>query len=147
MMTLEKARGSYIVFYASLLHIPWAMVLLVNPTVHLATPIAGFYWLLKSPVSVAALLILVSISAAVGKMFVESKRKLLLCLIPQQFILMVSAAASCVSIYDSKYADGYAAPRDFIFNDQWPNILAMIVHTYYVATLVGHPISIGRNKS
>ena len=132
----ERAHGIYIVAYASFLHIPWALVLLANPKIHLATPIAGYFWLLNTPAQVAAMLLAVSAVAFIGKLWLQNTWALLACLVPQQGVLMISAAASMNAVFQGTYPDGYKAPMDFIFNDQWGNILAMVLHTYYVAFLV-----------
>lgn len=70
----------------------------------------------------------VSIAAAVG--LVRRSRKVsLVCLLPQQFVLMYSAFGACVAIYNSMFADGVARPREFLIADQFGWVLLAIAHT------------------
>ena len=49
--------------------------------------------------------------------------------LPQQFMLMVSALGACIAIWKSQFADGVDRPRAFIMADQAPAILMAIFHT------------------
>jgi hypothetical protein len=129
-----KGSGIYIVGLAAWLHIPWALVLLVNPEIHRDTPTAGFYWILSTPFSVAISLIAISILAFTGEIYWNGWLRFW-SLIPQQLALIISASSSIVAILHGHYADNYIAPRDFIFKDQWGNILTTLVHLWYMATL------------
>jgi len=50
-------------------------------------------------------------------------------LIPQQFVLMMSAFGAIAAIMHSTFADGVPRPRGFILADQSPAVLAAAFHT------------------
>lgn len=128
--------GIYIVLYAALLHILWALAMLFTTAEQWATPIAPLFQRFGGPPAVAAWLLGISILALIGKLRWRNTGLTLLCLLPQQWLLMESALASTQAILGSAYADGVLRPRVFIFCDQLPNVLAVICHTAYIVELM-----------
>lgn len=129
---MKTLAGIYIVSYAAGLHILWGVALLCTSFDQWATPISPYFQLFGGHLSVALWLLSISAVALGGKIWANRVVLLLLCLIPQQALLMISAWASGFAIYQQQYADGVSRPFVFIFCDQLPNILAMLAHTGYV---------------
>ena len=65
-------------------------------------------------------------------------------IIPQQILLMLSAWGSFFAVYNSMYADGVVRSRHFIFDDQWQNMITMLLHSFYLCTLL---VNLLRNKT
>lgn len=86
----------------------------------------------------SSLYFLISLIAVFGLCFLEnssSKNQRLisvLCIIPQQFILIVAMIGELVVIFSGKYADGYIPKGGsyFLFIDQLPSILLCITHAF-----------------
>ena len=61
-------------------------------------------------------------------------------LIPQQFLLMLSAANAITAVSLSAFGDGVVRERTFILADQFPGMLATLLHTLAVLDLYGGDI-------
>lgn len=133
-MNIVQRLGYYIVLFASGLHVGWVATLLGDDGVKLDTPTSVFYLALQTPQQVAWMLLLVSALAFYGEHY-QRGGKVILCLIPQQITLLASAGAGLFAVMAGHYPDGYAAPRSFIFRDQWSGIWASLLHLWFVATL------------
>jgi hypothetical protein len=55
-----------------------------------------------------------------------------LCMLPQQFIMMVSSGGALLSMWLGQFADGVQRPHAFLIADQAPAIIAAILHTYAI---------------
>jgi hypothetical protein len=51
-------------------------------------------------------------------------------LVPQQFVLIISASGALHAAFVGHYADGVPRPWQFILGDQLPVILAALLYTY-----------------
>jgi hypothetical protein len=128
------ALGKYIIAYASLLHLGWAVLLVVDPRSQGATPVHIIALVCGGPYRSAVVLALVAIAAGVFP-FLRSRVStgaLALMLIPQQAFLFMSAGAGIYAAVIGHYADGVPRASAFIFADQLPVILASLLYTIAV---------------
>ena len=137
---MKPTSGIYIVSYAAGLHILWGVALLCTKFDQWATPISPYFGIFGGHYSIAFWLLGISFVALAGKIWKARSVYLLMCLIPQQVLLMLSAWASGFAIYNQQYADGVPRPFVFIFCDQLPNILAMLAHTGYVVEVAAETL-------
>lgn len=127
-MFLFKERSvSIMVAYAVILHLVWAVAILIDPQSVNATAVHALHRLLHSPQNVALTAGLCSVLAGIG--MATRMPWLALLLIPQQILLMISAAGSFEAMWLSQYADGIFRARAFIIVDQVPVVLAALGHS------------------
>lgn len=117
---------SIIVFSAVLLHLSWAGILLFDESATNATALNALHRYISLPklppiIAGAAL-------CAVAAMLWPSRWTLAL-LVPQQILLMMSAAGCAEAIWLSQFADGVVRARGFIAADQIYSIIVAIGHT------------------
>ena len=116
-----------IIFFAIIQHFLWAMMLLYDEEVEQVTALSAltpFIIVYRGVV----LLLLVAILAA-SSIFVENRIYRTIMMIPQQFVLVVSAMGAMDAMIRGTFADGIAHPRSFIVADQIPAVLLCIFHT------------------
>jgi len=130
--------GIYIVALAALLHIGWAIDILIADKVEMTTPTAIYFDMFGDRYVVSGLLFAVSAFALVGKLRWDANWFSFWSVIPQQALLMLSAWSSGWAVYVGHYADGVVRSRHFLFDDQWQNIITMILHSVYVGILLVH---------
>ena len=124
-----------IIWYASLLHILWGIIIIASSGVPAATPLHMLNLLVPGHVMLASLLFTVASLALLG--IHRPKRWWLL--VPQQTILVCSAIAGLFAAVSGAYADGITRPHLFIFADQLPIILAAPFYTLGILRLLnGH---------
>lgn len=125
--------GKYTIAFACLLHLAWA-VLLCFPGAGGATPIALLVRICGGPGRTALVLVAVSVAAFVFpfRRYGISPGQMALHLLPQQFVLFVSAGAGVQSIALGHYAVGVPRPMAFIAVDQLPVILLALCYTVVV---------------
>lgn len=134
MITFRDHSVSIMVAYAVALHLAWAVILLFDGSATNATALNALHRYialpLLSPVIAGAALV-----AAYG-MWSGSSWTLVL-LLPQQILLMMSAAGAIEAIWLSQFADGVIRARAFIAADQLYSVLAAIGHTL---AIIAHAI-------
>lgn len=133
-----KASPPIIILYAVALHFIWAICLFVNPNVLHITAM-GTYLDYFSPTTPHATLLgilfcVVAILAVVG-LFVKDKLSRLLLMIPQQMMLVISAAGALQAMISGSFADGVIRTHSFLIADQLPAILVATGHFIAVAIL------------
>ena len=109
-------------------HLLWAGCLLYSAEPLGVTSIHHVSGSIGGRIPAVIVMSVVSIAAAIG-LIRNSRTISLLCLLPQQFVLMYSAFAACVAIYNSTFADGVVRPREFLVADQFGWVLLAIAHT------------------
>jgi hypothetical protein len=116
-----------IIWYAICLHCLWAVLLLSDHAATGATPVHVYHavprWLL------VAILLAASGFAGYGVTRRRPTRPALVALLPQQALLVISAAGAVTAVVAAHYGDGVTRARSFILADQAPVILAMLLHT------------------
>ena len=105
-----------------------ALAVMVNSDAHFATPVRVLHALLSDNVFVPVMLA-VPTTALLG-FFGIRKLTTLLCLIPQQMLLYLSAGGAFHAIWNSHYADGTIRPVAFILTDQILVILLAVFHSW-----------------
>jgi hypothetical protein len=120
----------------------WALGLYLSPSPMLATPLNYFARLMSYDQYLTATgLIVVSLFCAIGVILDQKKQHefiALLCVIPQQFVMLVCAFGSVMSIVNSHYADGVFRNQAFILADQFPFIIAAVMYTISILKNFGN---------
>ena len=118
---------SLIILYAVLMHLTWAFSLAFDPSGIGATAVASVNHVFPYPYLIDVLFF-VALLAFAG-LFAKRARLAALAMVPQQFVLCVSAGGALHTILIGAYADGIQRPTGFLVNDQLPAILAALLHT------------------
>lgn len=135
MIRLADRPISIMVVYAILLHVAWAVIILVDDAAVNATAVnALFRWIHPAPL--LALVIGVAAALAIVGLFTRVPWIVLL-LMPQQILLMMSAAGAIEAIWIAQFADGVIRPRAFLAADQLYSVLAAIGHTVAIIAHAG----------
>ncbi len=130
----EHALGRWIIIYACVLHIVWAILLCIDHRAGNATAVAILLELSGgSYLMTVALLFFVAFLAG-GFLDVRLRRKvsletLSLLLLPQQIILWCSAGSGIYATCVGHYADGVIRAWSHILADQSPVILTAFLYT------------------
>lgn len=127
-MKSERLRLS-VLWYPTLLHASWGILLLLSAAPLGATPLALMYQIIAQRFALALALLLVSSLAVVGLASRPSPRRLLW-FIPQQLTLMISGIGGLGAAMRGSYADGVLRPTLFILSDQLPIILLALLYTF-----------------
>lgn len=126
---IPAKRFPLIVLYAAVLHYVWAACLWIDPAAGQATSLARLSSVI-GPDLLPFLLFAVSTLALVYVFFLAEMRLLgLLCVLPQQVILLMSAWTAVKAMSAGSFADGVLRPTAFITADQAPAVIAAILHT------------------
>lgn len=133
----KHSLGKYIIIFACLLHVGWAILLMLDIRAGNATPISVLFALVNSRPVVITTLIFVAFCAW---LFLDLRvrryitlRWLTIFLIPQQIVLTLSAGAGIYAIIIQRYPDEITGSWAHIAVEQLPMILMAILYT--IATL------------
>lgn len=126
-MVFHNRMISIMVLFAIVLHLVWAWLLVFDPSPLNVNAIDALYRYIHP----APVLIVVIMSAALMALagIFTTKPWILLLLIPQQALLMMSAAGAIESMWLGQFADGVLRPHSFIVADQIYSVLAAVGHT------------------
>ena len=126
----------WIIVFAITLHLAWGTLLILSPGPAFVTAMNRTAQdidrrLLGAAMIAAATLALYSL--------VRPPRPALAValLIPQQFLLMLSAANAVRAVWLSAFGDGVVRERTFILADQLPGMLVALLHTAAIIDLYG----------
>jgi hypothetical protein len=121
------------VWYASALHLFWAVAVMCDPTAITITTIVGLHglppWAIASLFTTGALTALLGITGSWGPW---TRLGLLL---GQQSVMMISLATVCEAVWRGQYGDTAVYPRWFIAADQCHWVATTLGHAYAVVTL------------
>lgn len=126
----NNIKNLWIIWYCVFLHFIWGLSLLItNESIH-TTTIDAFFFFSTNVKIIGSCLCSIAILASCG-LFNHKWPKWIDCLmvLPQQFILLLSANGAITAIIHSQFADGVQRSRTFIFCDQLDSILLAIFHT------------------
>lgn len=139
----EVAIGRYVILFASLLHIGWAILLCINPEAGLATPVNVLVRFFGGPYRTAATLVFAAVLAMVFpfKRHRVSNLAMAGLLIPQQALLFMSAGAGIYAAFIGRYADGVPRGTVFIISDQLPIIILSLLYTVVVLEAAFEPMA------
>jgi hypothetical protein len=139
MFTIRHHQISIMVMFAVALHLFWASIVLIDSSALGATGVASVYLYIQPP---AALAIVMATAALLAILALSlSRPRVVILLVPQQILLMMSAAGAVEAIWLGQYADGIMRPRAFIAADQMYSVLAALGHT---AAITAHAIRVVR---
>lgn len=118
------------VWFAVLLHLTWAGMLLFSDKPKNATAVHALARVWPAKVGLATVLVVVAGCAtfAILKKDVPIHYRVAL-LIPQQIVLGISTAGAIWAMWVGHFADGVQRPTEFLIADQAPAALALIIHS------------------
>lgn len=119
------------VWLASTLHIAWAALILVDVAATDATPVHILLVVFYNQFVVAGILTVTALLPLYIR-FRPPDYGYILCLVPQQTVLLISAFGSAVAAATGTYADGVLRPQAFILADQ---MLPILVASFYTLTI------------
>jgi len=127
MMGLRRPLPVMII-YAIVLHLCWGILGTIDDTTYLSTAASAPFRLFGN---LTGLVCIVVAAAALTGLIARFRSPLasLMCMLPQQSLLIISAVGAAHAIYLGQFADGVVRSRFFIAADQLPAILAAIGHT------------------
>ncbi len=112
-----------------MLHLTWAVALSIDSAAGNATSI---HTLLNFVSSDAAIVIYSSAAVLAISGFFQRGIREALFLLPQQFIMMISAGGALQAMWLGQFADGVQRSHAFLITDQVPAVIAAILHTYAI---------------
>lgn len=127
MMIFRGRSVSITVLFAIVLHLFWAVNLLIDLSPLGVNAINALHRFIQPPPLLIAVLIGVAILAAIG--ILHRSPFAVLLLIPQQAILFMSASGAVESAWLGQFADGVLRPHTFIASDQVYSVLLALCHT------------------
>jgi hypothetical protein len=138
----EAAIGRYVILFASLLHIGWAVLLIINPTAGSSTPVAIILRVFGGPYRSAAVLVACAVVAMIFpfKKHRVSAEAMAGLLIPQQVLLFMSAGAGVYAAATQRYSDGVVRGHEFILADQLPVILLALLYSVVILEAAFEPV-------
>jgi len=127
----QVALGKYIILYACILHLMWAILLLINPMAGNATALAILLQIFGGPIRTAVILFVVAVTAMWFPFlrYTVSKRALAFMLIPQQLVMLMSAGNGIYAAAVGHFSDGVARAHEFILADQLSVILLALLYS------------------
>lgn len=128
--------GIYIVGLTAFIHAIWAIDFLVSGSeLHDSTPVAGFWLLCPNQMILGFILMLAAILAVGSRVIFRETWVTLMCMMPQQFLILISGYVCFHSIMTGIYPNGTIRPPEFILASQAPTISVALFHTAYVVAL------------
>ena len=124
-----------IVWFATIQHIVWGLLLIPTGVALNATALSAFREHSEHHVLIAVLLFTAAACAALGLTRPTLGWRSMLLMLPQQAILTVSAVTALLAITTGRYGDGVERPQAFIAADQLPVILLLVFYTVAVIDL------------
>ena len=137
----------YIIWYAVWLHAVWGVALLCSDSPLGITAIHSLGEFLSRYV-IAVLYLAISAAAAWGLIRLGGRSSLmsLTYILPQQFLLVMSAYGATAAIVNSQFADCVIRPRWFLIADQSPSVIAAVLHTLAILEHYGRDFWHGLRK-
>lgn len=128
-LRLNKMKSSpLVVVYASLLHILWGGLLLLDAAAFNTNPI-GFFGAFMSRISTALLFLGVGVFTLFYCKLKNNMYQFMM-FIPQQILLLLTSFSGIFSAIKGSYVDGVIRSGVFILTDQLPIILLSLVYGF-----------------
>jgi hypothetical protein len=127
MIRIFNHSVSLMVLYAVVLHLVWAAMLLVDNQVSAVTAIASLRYVFPFPFAV--LVMIWCALSAFSAFYVRNGYWAAGLMVPQQFLLFISAGGAIQAMVEGQFADGTIRSAYFLVADQSPAVLAAIGHT------------------
>lgn len=122
----------FAVTLVSAIHLTWAGIILTYGSIPQSTTLAPVALLFPFPWG--AWLLLSAAALAISSFWVRRLLVSAALVIPQQFILIISAFGAINAIVLSQFADGVIRPRQFIAVDQVYSLVLAVFYVYACAT-------------
>lgn len=130
MLHVKERTVSIMVLYCVILHIFWAVLVALDPSAIGATPVHALYRIIGDTNLLSVALAAVAVMAVIG---IYMRAPIVVWfLMPQQFLLLMSASGAISAIWIAQFADGVVRPRAFIAADQIHIVFAAVGHTIAV---------------
>ncbi len=129
MLKIQDRAVSIMVLYATLLHITWGLMILGDDSALRGNALDSIFKIFPYPDGVALLLFGAAMMALVGTVAHTKGFWVALLLIPQQILMMITAAGAIESIWLGQFADGVIRSHMFIASGEVNNIIAALCHT------------------
>jgi hypothetical protein len=123
-----------IIWYAIILHFVWAITLAFSPTAGYATAVHTMLEFISVPWAIT-LYGVVAFMATIG-LYCRHGFGRVIALLPQQFVLMVSAGGALWAMYLGQFADGVQRSHEFLIADQSPAVIGAILHTVAIYWII-----------
>lgn len=119
MYLAKTGMGKFIVLSACLLHYGWAIILTIDPKTGGATPLTGIMYTLGESRLLTILILAAFSSLAVWYLSLKDgepipSRRYAMMLVPQLWLLLVSAGSSLYAAWKGYYLDAISQPGVFI---------------------------------
>jgi hypothetical protein len=122
-----KAHRGIMIWYASALHLTWAIIVTANQTALNTTALHGIYIVFGR---VAAPILFIAAALPIIALYFVKRRLLsVILMLPQQSLLCISAFIALRAIYLSQFPDGVVRSSWFIATDQAPSIIAAVFYS------------------
>lgn len=125
----RKLRYQLVVWFAIFQHISWGLMLFASADPTHVTAIYTAFGLIHNRQVLATVFLVVGLMALWSMRHSRTNRRDLFFAMPQQFILILSAAGAIDAILSGRFGDGAAYSRWFIGADQLAPILLAGLHT------------------
>ena len=122
------------ILFTAALHLSWSGLLIFDPTIQFITQL---YVIVLPVLTLQIVLVICSVLAIVPLSVRCSKANTMLCFVPQQMLLYLSAIGALLAVANSSYRDGVLHPRLFILADQLPPVMISLFHTRVIVSYVG----------
>lgn len=136
MLVIANRQISILVLCVIALHFWWAAIIFWDEAGLLATSVDSLYRYTLSPRLLVFVLIVSSVLASLRVAFPGTPWWFL---IPQQVLLLFSAAGSVEAMWLGQFADGVLRPHAFLMNDQIYSIVFAVGHTLAIISYIGRP--------
>ena len=123
---------SLLIVYATILQFITALAVLLSSTPILIARLGFFYKLFPTPYIGAYFMLASVFLSLVGLGINTTYRNRYLFFIPQFVFLLLTAGSALHAVVRSQYADGVIRPWEFIFIDQLPAFISVILYTFAI---------------
>jgi len=127
--------GATTIMYVTALHLCWATLILVSPATEATTPLQALVNLFGEGRILSAMFLVGAAFATVGAYY-PSTLVGVMCMLPQQALLVIAASGAAEAVVRGSYPDGVIRPWIFILADQVSLIL--LAPAYTLAVLSYH---------
>ena len=142
-VTVAPIRNWMMVAQAAVLHVSWAVLLLLSPTPLFVTSVHSLGGIGRFPLAVVLMAAGVSAFAGLAwdrRTAGEGRLRVgVLLMLPQQAVLLLSAFGALQAMTRSQFADGVTRPTAFIVADQLYTVLLAAGHTAAVISTQSDP--------
>jgi hypothetical protein len=116
---MSRWGNIWIVYFVVALHVAWGLMVAISPHSTDSTPLHTLDVVIPTRALLAASLLTAGTLAALANHTRKIGIVTLLCLIPQQGFLIITAAGAVFAVTNGHYADGVVRPFFFILADQF----------------------------